>query len=151
LKNCVSVAALSEQIGDAAAARLRMHIGGREVHIPKRKRGRMYAEIIAAIGQESADELLRIYAGESLYIATNARELQTRHRASIAELRAQGKTWAQIAREYSFKTTFTERWVRKLGAQDSQRPGPQQVNLFDHIPVPHPLDALSRQHGSHSP
>jgi len=145
LKHCISIAILAAHIGDHAAGRLRLHFGGHEAHIPKRKRGAMYEEILAAVGQEATDELLRVYGGESFYIAKDAREMQNQHRVIIAEMRAQGKTWAQIARAYTFKTSFTERWVRKLGADTQQQTCPQQISRFDQMPVPHHLDAISRR------
>ena len=68
--------------------------------------------------------------------------MQQWHQSRIADLRAKGKTWRQIAKEHKFETTFTERWVRKLGNQDKPAAGAaQQTGLFD-APAGHHLNAL---------
>ena len=134
-----------------AAGKLRAAFGGEAIGIPKNPEGTSWESILATIGQESALELVRIYSGESLYIAKDAKAMQQWHKARIAELRAQGKTWRQIARQHTFESRFSERWVRKLGgeAQASTPKRPQaaaaqcigQQSIFD-IPELHPLNAL---------
>ena len=133
---------MSENIGSSAAGHLRAAFGGTAIAIPKRKKGANWATIEQTIGNESAAELVRIYGGESLYIAKDAKAMQRWHKARISELRADGKTWSQISKAHTFMSSFTERWIRKLGNQDKpQSSAAQQPSLFD-APAGHHLDAL---------
>ena len=130
------------------------HFGGLDIHIPKYPDGKMYTHLVCIMGADIAAELVRIFGGERLYIAKNAKEARNIHRRIIAEERAAGKTWQQIACNYTFKSSFSERWVRKLGTPDQPATPARasatchhanQPSLFDNIPAPHPLDALSRR------
>ena len=132
--------------------RMVTHYGGLDVHIPKAEQGNNYDHLVRIMGADIAAELVRVFGGERLYIAKNAKEAKQMHRRIIAERRAAGETWQQIASTYTFKTRFSERWVRKLGASDQptqQGHRPQSVSahhvdkrsLFD-IPAPHHLNAL---------
>jgi hypothetical protein len=141
LKQCVSIQLLADHIGDGPAMRLVTHMGGLDLHIPKRPQGKLHAELIRVMGEGTTAELLRVFGGERLYIAKDARAAKEIHQRIIAEKRAAGETWQQIASTYTFNVSFTERWIRKLGGADTPRPQP---SLFD-APAPHPLDALSRR------
>jgi len=145
MKNCLSLDIMAEHIGAAPTARLVQHYGGLNIRIPKLRRGKAYAELLALLGEEAAHELMRVYGGEHLYLAKDAQAMRQIHRQAIAKERAAGKSWQQVARDYSFKTTFSERWVRKLGQADKAEQSRRQPCLFDNIPAPHPLDALSRR------
>lgn len=117
------------------------HFGGIDAHIPKRQRGRLYDDLIRVIGETATVELMRVFGGERLYIAKDAKAEKVIHQRIIAERRAAGQTWQEVAQGYTFQAKFSERWVRKLGGADTPRPQP---SLFD-IPAQHPLDALSRR------
>jgi len=123
--------------------RLVQHYGGLPIHIPKRARGKLYDELLRLIGADSTSELVRVFGGESLYVAKDAKAAKAIHQRAIAEKRAAGLTWREVAKSYSFITTFSERWVRKL-ASDADPAAQRQPSLFD-IPAPHPLDILSRR------
>jgi Mor family transcriptional regulator len=123
--------------------RLVTHMGGLDIHIPKRPRGKLHAELMRVMGDSTTAELMRVFGGERLYIAKDAKAAKAMHQCIIAERRAKGQPWQQIAREYTFTATFSERWVRKLGGGDTTPPSPQS-GLFD-IPALHHLDALSRR------
>ena len=132
------------------------NFGGLDIHIPKFAEGKMYERLVIIMGADIAAELVRIFGGESLYVAKDAKEAKQIHRRVIAQERAAGKTWQEIASSYTFINRFSERWVRKLGAADRQTvPSYHRANsatschanqpgLFD-IPAQHPLDALSRR------
>jgi lambda repressor-like predicted transcriptional regulator len=99
-----------ELLGHAAAARLALALGGREIRVPARRRGRMWDKIVAAIGEDAAARFCDYFQGERLYIAGSQR-LRTEHNRRIAaEMRAQGKSWAEIAQSVG----YTERGARKL-------------------------------------
>ncbi|MBV5298255.1 MAG: hypothetical protein JZU64_09005 [Rhodoferax sp.] len=132
---------MADHIGDAPAMRLVTHFGGLDIHIPKRSHGRLYDDLIRVMGEATTQELVRVYGGERLYIAKDAQAAKALHQRLIAEKRAAGETWQQVAKSYTFKTSFSERWVRKLGGDTKPA---AQPSLFD-IPAPHPLDALSRR------
>ena len=147
---------MADYIGEGPALRLVANFGGLDIRIPKLKHGKMYQHLESVMGADIAAELVRVFGGESLYIAKNAKEARQIHRRVIAEYRAAGKTWQQIASGYTFINKFSERWIRKLGAAD-QPGGPtprppgsatsyhaNQPGLFG-IPAPHSLDALSRR------
>jgi len=126
------------------------NFGGLDIHIPKFADGKMYERLVTIMGPDIAAELVRIFGGERLYIAKDAKEAKQIHRRVIAEYRAAGKTWQEIASSYTFINRFSERWVRKLGATD-QDAAPTRIitpanqpGLFD-IPAPHQLDAISRR------
>lgn len=148
----MSIGILIDHIGDGPAARLISHFGGLDVHIPKHPEGAKYERLVCIMGADIAAELVRVFGGECLYIAKNAKEARHIHRKIISERRANGETWQQIASTYHFQASFTERWVRKLGAADQDAAPDRNTNaipanqpsLFD-IPAPHPLDALSRR------
>jgi len=133
---------MADHIGDGPAMRLVTHFGGLDIHIPKRARGRLYDDLLRIMGEGTTDELVRIFGGERLYITKDAKAAKAVHQKIIAEKRAAGESWQQVAKSYTFTSRFSERWVRKLGGADERVS--QQVSLFD-IPAPHPLDALSRR------
>lgn len=141
MKQCVSIQLLADHIGDTSAMRLVMHFGGLDVHIPKIARGRTFDDLTRVMGADTTATLMRVFGGEHLYIAKDAKAAKAIHQRIIAERRAAGQTWQQVARGYRFETSFSERWVRKLGGADTPRPQP---SLFE-MPAPHPLDALSRR------
>jgi hypothetical protein len=141
LKQCVSIGLLADHIGDGPAMRLVQHFGGLDIHVPKRGRGRLFDDLLRVMGEATTLELVRVFGGERLYVAKDARAAKAVHQRIIAEKRAAGESWQQVAKSYTFKTQFSERWVRKLGGADTPCPQP---SLFD-PPAPHPLDALSRR------
>ena len=142
MKQCISIGLLADHIGDGPAMRLVQHFGGLDIHVPKRGRGRLFDDLLRVMGEAATLELVRVFGGERRYIAKDARALKQTHQRIIAEKRAAGESWRQVARSYTFKTSFSERWVRKLGGADTPRPQP---SLFDNMPPSHPLDALSRR------
>lgn len=146
MKQCVSLSILADHIGTAPAGQMVAHFGGIDAHIPKRQRGRLYDDLIRVIGEAATVELMRVFGGERLYIAKDAKAEKVIHQRIIAERRAAGQTWQEVAKGYTFQAKFSERWVRKLGGCQNERASKQaqQVALFD-IPAQHPLDALSRR------
>ena len=144
LKQCVSIQIMADHIGDAPAMRLVTHFGGLDIHIPKMPRGRLYDDLLRVMGEATAIELIRVFGGERLYIAKDAKAAKAIHKRIIAEKRAAGETWQQVASTYTFVAKFSERWVRKLGGIDSAEQVKIQPSLFD-LPAAHPLDALSRR------
>jgi lambda repressor-like predicted transcriptional regulator len=104
------LAEIAELLGHAAAARLALALGGREIRVPVHRRGRTWDKIVAAIGEDAAARFCDYFEGERIYIAGSQR-LRTEHnRAVVAKLRAQGKSWSEIAKAIG----YTERGARKL-------------------------------------
>lgn len=114
MKHCLSVATLAEYIGNQGALNLVQSLGGSTIKIPKRQAGTVWARLLGILGQQRAQTIVYHYGGESLYIATDAKALHDASRASVQAMRAQGKSYAEIARSHTVTRTFTERWVRKL-------------------------------------
>jgi hypothetical protein len=149
MKPCFSIELLIDTIGRDAARSLREHFGGHELHVPKTEAGATFEDIVQAVGIDAAHELVRVFAGESVYIAMDAQAVNAKNRRAIAELRAQGLTWRQIASRYTFTSRFSERWVRHLGLADQREERQRQAALLPEpvkrradIPKAHPLDAL---------
>jgi hypothetical protein len=97
-------------LGHGAAARLTCALGGREIRVPVRRQGRTWDELVQAIGSDAATRFCDYFQGERVYVASSQR-LHTEHnRRRAAEMRAQGKSWAEVARALG----YTERGARKL-------------------------------------
>jgi hypothetical protein len=104
-------------LGHAAAARLALALGGREIRVPSRRQGRTWEALVQAIGEHDAARLCDYFKGERIYVASSQR-LHTEHnRAAVAKLRAQGKSWAEVARVIG----YTQRGARKLLAKGPGR------------------------------
>jgi hypothetical protein len=97
-------------LGHAAAARLTCALGGREIRVPVRHQGRTWEALVQAIGADAAAMFCERFQGERVYIASSQKLRTERNRATVAKLRAQGKTWREIARVIG----YTERAARKL-------------------------------------
>jgi hypothetical protein len=102
-----------ELLGHAAAARLVMAFNGREIRVPARRQGRTWEALVQAIGEHDAERFCGYFEGERIYVAGSQRMRTERNRATVAKLRAQGKTWCEIARALG----YTERGARKLLAK----------------------------------
>lgn len=143
MKHCVSLAILSDYIGSTATARLVEVAGGETLKIPKRRTGSVWCRLAGAMGEEGAGALVDNFGGEGLYIATNHAAAVAQRRTEVARLRAQGKSFADIARSLKVTTTYTERGVRKLagGAHAAQaKPATHPAQMA--LPMPDPLAAL---------
>jgi hypothetical protein len=91
-----------EVFGHAAAARLSLALGGREVRIPARHQGRTWDALVQAIGAEAAARFCDYFQGERLYIASSQRLRTEFNRRRAAEMRAQGRSWCEIAQELGY-------------------------------------------------
>jgi hypothetical protein len=103
-----------ELLGHGAAARLALAFNGREIRIPSRRRGRTWNELVQAIGEQDAARFCEYFQGERVYVASSQRMHTEHNRRRAAEMRAQGKSWAEIARVLTRPTGYTERGARKL-------------------------------------
>ena len=101
-------------IGNAAAAKLILVFGGREVRVPVHRRGRTWDALVEAIGEDAAARFCDYFRGERLYIAGSTRAHTEYNRRRAAEMRAQGKSWSEIARSLTRPQGYTERGARKL-------------------------------------
>jgi len=97
-------------LGHDAAVRLALAFNGREIRVPVRHRGRTWGALVQAIGERDAARFCEYFRGEKLYIAGSQRLHTERSRAIAAEMRAQGKSWVEIA----MAINYTERGARKL-------------------------------------
>jgi hypothetical protein len=111
-------------LGHAAAARLALALGGREIRVPSRRKGRTWNELVQAIGEHDAARFCDYFQGERVYVASSQRLRTERNRATVAKLRAQGKTWREIAGVIG----YTERATRKLL---EKRPGRTAAAMLD--------------------
>ncbi len=114
MKRVASIELLAEYIGAAAAVALVREFGGLSIKVPKRPAGRVWARLVDAMGEQGASDLVDSFGGEGLYIARNAVEEREQRRQQIAALAAQGKTFAQIARMYTYAARYTERGIRRI-------------------------------------
>jgi hypothetical protein len=97
-------------LGHGAAARLALALGGREIRVPARRQGRTWEALVQAIGADAAARFCEYFQGERLYVASS-QKLHTEHnRRRAAEMRAQGKGWAEIGQAIG----YTARGARKL-------------------------------------
>jgi hypothetical protein len=97
-------------LGHAAAARLVLAFNGREIRVPIRRQGSTWDALVQALGEKDAARFCEYFAGERVYVASSQRMRTERNRATVAKLRAQGKTWREIA----VVIGYTERATRKL-------------------------------------
>jgi hypothetical protein len=119
LRHCISIATLTDYIGAAAAARLVLHYGGQTLKLPKRPTGRIFEGLCLSIGDEAAADLVESFGGEPLYVAMNQRQLVEMRRQEVIRRRAAGESFAHIASAMTFTSRFSERWVRKLAADNA--------------------------------
>jgi hypothetical protein len=101
-------------LGHGAAARLALAFNGREIRVPVRHQGRTWDALVQAIGEHDAARFCDYFAGERLYVASSQRMHTEHNRRRAAEMRAQGKSWAEVARALTRPTGYTERGARKL-------------------------------------
>jgi hypothetical protein len=97
-------------IGHAAAARLALALGGREIRVPARRQGRTWEALVQAIGADDAARFCDYFQGERLYVSSSQRMRTEHNRRRVAEMRAQGKGWCEIAKSLG----YSERGARKL-------------------------------------
>ncbi|MCX7691778.1 MAG: hypothetical protein N2055_00050 [Tepidimonas taiwanensis] len=105
---------LAEYLGDAVAESLRVHFGGTQLRVPRRRVGKAWDALVRCLGETAAAEMADTFGGEVLYIPRNAADERLARRAQVAQRLAQGQTYAQIARELVFLVRYTERGLRKL-------------------------------------
>lgn len=108
------IAEIAQLIGPAATARLIAAFGGREVRMPMRHSGRTWDALVDAVGERDAAMLCDYFHGAVVYIATSARAHTEYNRRLAAQMRAQGKSWREIAQTLTRPQGYTERGVRKL-------------------------------------
>jgi hypothetical protein len=87
-----------ELLGHAAAARLVLAFNGREIRVPVRHKGRTWVALVQAIGEQDAARFCDYFQGERLYIAGSQRLHTEFNRRRAAVMRAQGKSWCEIAK-----------------------------------------------------
>lgn len=145
MKHCVSLTILTEYLGARAVAQLVLHCAGSTLKIPKRASGQVWQRLHELLGAEAAHTLVQHFGGEQLYVAANHRQVVAQRREHATALRAQGLSFADIARQMRVVNTYTERCVRKLIAQGQQAvaAAAQQLPL---LPEPHPLHAALYAH-----
>jgi hypothetical protein len=120
-------------LGHGAAARLALAFNGREIRVPARRQGRTWDALVQAIGEHDAARFCDYFQGERLYIASSQR-LHTEHnRRRAAEMRAQGKSWAEVAKALTRPSGYTERGARKL-LEKSGSAAFASLPLFDDAP-----------------
>jgi hypothetical protein len=113
-----------ELLGHGAAARLALALGGREIRVPARRQGRTWEALVQAIGADAAARFCEYFQGERIYVASSQKLHTERNRAAVAKLRAQGKSWAEVARVIG----YTQRGARKLL---EKRPGRAAEAMLD--------------------
>jgi hypothetical protein len=99
-----------ELLGHAAVARLVMAFNGREIRVPARRQGRTWDALVQAIGEHDAARFCEYFEGERIYIASSQKMRTEHNRRRAAEMRAQGKSWCEVARALN----YSERGARKL-------------------------------------
>lgn len=126
--HCVGLAILADYLGSPAVAVLVQHFGGQTLKVPRRAAGKTWARLCDALGDSLAHTLIDNFGGEALYIAINHRQFVAWRRERAAALRAQGMSYAQIARALPSPVAYTERGVRKMIA--GQRADARQLSLL---------------------
>jgi len=111
-----SLETLAEYLGDGAAARICMALGGTQLKVPRQQRGKTWLLMVELLGQDAATEMAECFGGESIYIARNAAEERAARAALVQGMLAQGLTYAEVSRRLTFSVRYTERGLRKLMA-----------------------------------
>jgi hypothetical protein len=101
-------------LGHGAAARLALSFNGREIRVPSRHQGRTWDALVQAIGAEAAARFCEYFKGERVYVASSQKMHTEHNRRRAAEMRAQGKSWSEVAKALTRPTGYTERGARKL-------------------------------------
>jgi hypothetical protein len=72
---------------------------------------------VQAIGEHAAARFCDYFQGERLYVSSSQRMHTEHNRRRAAEMRAQGRSWAEIARALG----YSERGARKLSGKAASR------------------------------
>jgi hypothetical protein len=110
-------------LGHGASARLTCALGGREIRVPSRRKGRTWDELVQAIGEHDAARFCDYFQGERVYVASSQKLRTEFNRRRAAEMRAQGKSWDEIGQAIN----YTARGARKLL---EKRPGRSAAALL---------------------
>jgi hypothetical protein len=102
-----------ELLGHAAAARLVLAFNGHEIRVPVRHKGRTWEALVQAIGEQNAARFCDYFQGERIYIAGSRRLHTELNRRRAAEMRAQGRGWAEIARELNYSVRGAQKLLEK--------------------------------------
>jgi len=111
-----SIETLAEYLGDGAAARICMALGGTQLKVPRGQYGKTWLLMVELLGQDAAIEMIECFGGESIYIARNAAEERAARAALVQSMLARGMTFAEVSRQLTFTARYTERGLRKLMA-----------------------------------
>jgi hypothetical protein len=123
-----------ELLGHAAAARLVMAFNGREIRVPARRQGRTWDALVQAIGSDAAARFCEYFQGERLYVSSSQRMRTEHNRRRVAEMRAQGKSWAEVAEVIG----YSERGARKLSGKATSRAAAALLDALAELETPAP-------------
>jgi DNA-binding NarL/FixJ family response regulator len=110
----MSRAILEFAIGADAADLLSGAFGGADLRVPATCDGECFARIARVIGETAAAKLVRIAAGDLLYVPRNHQQQNRERNGEIARMLAEGKTPAEIAHSYRYVGRVTERHVYRI-------------------------------------
>ena len=98
--------AVVQLLGDNIADRLRQQLGGVSVKLPKlgNERSTVFSQLVAAIGPESTDKLLKHLSGEQIYIPKGQDALLAQRNREILAAYQAGESTNQIARRLQLST-----------------------------------------------
>lgn len=112
---------IEHMIGLEAFDALRKQVGGTDYRVPSSPDCDSGRELAGWIGPEAARKLIGHAGGDTLYVnGANESVLRSRY-AEIMRLHAQGKSPAQISREYRFVAGYSERQVWAILAGDRKQ------------------------------
>lgn len=101
-------------IGADAAVRFLVVWAGAPLRFPKRPAGATFDKMTRVIGPEAAEILRREFAGQTLYIPTDARAERAQRDAELVVRLALGQSPAQVARTHMYLTRVSPRQVQRV-------------------------------------
>lgn len=110
----MSRALLELAIGVEATDRLAERFGGSDLRVPVSEDSQMFALLADVVGRDAAHKLAKMAGGAMIYVPRNhARDCNTRNEEIRAMLR-QGKTPADVAKEFTYTGRVSERHVYRI-------------------------------------
>jgi hypothetical protein len=125
---------VTELLGTAAAARLALAVGGREIRVPSRRKGRTWGALVQAIGEHDAARFCEYFQGERVYVASSQKLRTEFNRRRAAEMRAQGKSWDAVGQALG----YTARGARKLLTKAPGRTAAAMLAALAELETPAP-------------
>lgn len=105
---------LLESLGAEAFMKLSQAFGGNTLSIPNKPEGAQFNHLAVTIGAEAAKKLVKIAAGDRLYISHGALNHRAERRLALQAMRAEGMSVSQIQKVWREPPRrLSDRQIRK--------------------------------------